>query len=348
MKTKGYKNSGFSYVGAIIFFVIIALLMQIAILVYDYIRERTDNNVLIAILILIVIIILSGVCTLIDYLRRRATVEKPVERILFATERIASGDFDTRIEIANTYDKYNGYDLISENLNIMAAELSRSEILKNDFVSNVSHELKTPIAVISGYADALRDQTLPPEEREKIAEALSRAAKRLSALVSNILKLTKLENQETRPELERFNLTSMLGEVILGYESVIENKGLTLECDLDDVYITSSPSLLELVFHNLISNAIKFTDKGTVSISLKRTDDRVSVQISDTGCGMSRDVGMKIFEKFYQGDTSHAGEGNGLGLALVRRVIDILGGEITVSSELSHGSTFTVTIEDAQ
>lgn len=348
MKTKGYKNSGFSYSGAVIFFVTIALVMQIAIMVYDYIIQRTDSIPLIAALILIVVLLLSGLCTLIDYLRRRATVEKPVELILLATERMANGDFTTHIEIEKTYDKYNGYDLIAENLNTLAAELRRSEILKNDFISNVSHELKTPIAVISAYAESLRDPTLPADEREKNAEALYRASRRLSELVTNILKLSKLENQGIVPERERFNLAARLGEIILGYESIIEAKGLELECELDDVYVTSSPTLLDLVLQNLISNAIKFTDKGGITVTLSRSGARVSVQVKDTGCGMSREVGMRIFEKFYQGDTSHASEGNGLGLALVKRVIDMLGGEISVTSELGLGSTFAVTIEDAE
>lgn len=347
MKTKGYKNSGFSIIGALIFFFVVAFVMQNAILVYDYIIKRTDDNVLIAVLMLIVVIIISSLCTAIDIIRRRITVDKPVKKILLATEKIARGDFTTEIDIEHSYERYDEYDLIAENINKMTKELRQSEVLKTDFISNVSHELKTPLAVITNYAWALKDSTLDFETRKKYSSIILTASKKLSDLVSNILKLNKLENQEIKPEYEKINLTEMLSEVILSYEDLVEKKKLELDCDLEDVLITSSPAYLEIVWNNLISNAIKFTDEGgKISISLTSDNGKAIVRISDTGCGISGDVGKRIFEKFYQGDTSHASEGNGLGLALVKKVIDILGGEISVKSEINKGTTFTIVLVD--
>lgn len=349
MTTNNYKKSRLSWFGAISFFVLIALVMQIAILVYDYIRERTDDPGLIAVLILILIFILASVCTVFDFIRRKIMIDRPVKRILDATERIARGDFKARVEIEHTHDKYNEFDVIAENLNAMAAELSKSEVMKNDFISNVSHEMKTPLAIIGNYAKALEDPNLDPESRERYTKTLVSTSQRLSDLVSNILKLNKLENHQLKIEIEKVNLTEMLSQAILNFEAKIEEKNLNLDVDLDDIYILSSPALLEPVWNNLISNAVKFTEQGgNIGVKLRQDGGRAIVTVSDDGCGMTREVGMRIFEKFYQGDSSHSSEGNGLGLALVKRVIDLLGGEISVTSELGHGTTFTVVLENGR
>lgn len=348
MTTKNYKKSHISWFGMISFFLLIAFVMQMAILAYDYICDRTDDTALIAVLILILIFILSTFCTVCDFIRRKIMIDRPVSKILNATDRIARGDFNVRIDIDHAPDKYNEFDQIAENLNAMAAELGKSEVLKNDFISNVSHELKTPLAVIGNYANALSDPQLDEESRVKYTQTLVSASKRLSNLVSNILKLNKLENQQLKNEIKRFNLSDMLAESILTFESKIEEKNIELDIDLaDEVYISSAPALLEIVFNNLLSNAVKFTDQGgTVSVKLSECEGCAVVTVSDTGPGMTRDVGMRIFEKFYQGDSSHSGEGNGLGLALVKKVIDILGGEISVTSEIGKGSSFTVVLKN--
>ncbi|MBO5362729.1 MAG: sensor histidine kinase [Clostridia bacterium] len=340
------RNAGFSIVGAIAFFVLVALLMQIAILVYDYILSWTDDKAVIAVLILILVILLSAFCTVFDLIRRKLTVERPTRKILQATERIAAGDFSTRLEILREYGKYNEYDLIMENLNKMAAELQKTEVLRMDFISNVSHEIKTPLAVIQNYAALLKEGNLEEETRKKYAEILEQASKRTANLITNILKLNKLENQEISAKKERFNLTESLSETVLTFESLVEKKNVTLDCELDDVFILSSESLLEIVWQNLLSNAVKFTNEGgMVALKLKKSGRNVEVSVSDTGVGISAEVGARIFEKFYQGDVSHASEGNGLGLALVKKVIDVLGGEISVQSELGKGSTFTVLLK---
>ena len=344
--SKGAKRNNAWFSGAVIFFAVIALTIQIAVLVYDYIQVRTQNNGLIAVLMLIVILMLSAICTVADIIRRKLMVEKPVKKILSATEQIAKGDFSTRLEIVHPYGKYDQYDLIMDNLNVMAAELEKTESLKTDLISNVSHELKTPLTVIKSYATLLKRKDLDEETREKYLDAVLQATGRLNDLITNILRLNKLENQEIKADLERFDLGEAVGESVLQFEEVIEKKSLELVCNLQEsVYVYSSKSYLDIVWSNLLSNAVKFTDEGgRVEVNLKKEGKKAVVSVTDTGCGISAETGARIFEKFYQGDTSHASEGNGLGLALVKKVIDILGGEISVFSEEGKGSTFKVVL----
>lgn len=343
---KGRKKRKLDWLyGGIVFFITIAVLVRIALLLYDTVRKQTDNGVLISLVMLITVLFLTVVCTLIDVWRRKIMVEKPVNEILSATEKIRKGEFSVRLSIAHEYGKYDEYDEIKENFNIMAAELQKTEVLKTDFVSNVSHELKTPLSVIQTYATALQDETLDKEMRARYVQTLTQTTKRLAALITNILKLNKLENQQILPEKENFDLTQSLAQSVLSYEEQIEKKGLEIECDFEDVEAFSAPALLEIVWNNLISNAVKFTDTGKIEVSLRVKGKDAIVKVSDTGCGISAQTGTQIFDKFYQGDTSHAGEGNGLGLALVKRVIDLLGGEISVESTIGKGSAFTVVLK---
>ena len=346
MKKK--PKAGFSLFGALIFFVTIAVVVTAAVLLYSVVAEKSGgNNGVIAGVMFCVVLFLSLVCSLIDLFRRQFMIERPVREILEATEKIAAGDFSVRLPIVHPYKRYDEFDCIAENFNKMAEELSRTEVLHNDFISNVSHELKTPLAIIRNYAVLLKNGGLTPAEREQYADTLEAACLRLSALVTNILKLNKLENHgiAQEAEAERFRLDEQLAEAVLGFEDAIERKNLLLSCDLEEIEIYSSPSYLEIVWNNLLSNAVKFTEAGgKIGVSLKRIGENAVVKVSDSGCGISRETGAHVFEKFYQGDTSHAQEGNGLGLALVKKVIDLIGGEISVESEVRKGSTFTVAL----
>ena len=221
------------------------------------------------------------------------------------------------------------------------------ETLRTDFIANVSHELKTPLAVIQNYGSLLQQPGLSEEDRMDYARTVTNASQRLASLITNILKLNKLENQQIYPKKERFDLGEQLCECLLTFESAWEAKNLEIETEIEDgVTVESDPELLSLVWNNLFSNAIKFTEPGgTVGLKLYENGGHAVVEVSDTGCGISPEVGAHIFEKFYQGDTSHATQGNGLGLALVKRVVDIIGGEIGVKSELGKGTTFTVKIK---
>lgn len=346
---KKRNNLRDTLLGYVLFFLTVAAVVTVVVCLYAYTDEKSGGDVrTVSLVMLLVILFLSAVCTVADIFRRKLMVERPMEQILRATEKIASGDFSVRLQPRHDYGKYDEYDCIMENLNAMASELGKSEVLKSDFVSNVSHEIKTPLAIIQNYASLLQSGNLDAEEREKYAATLLRASKRLTDLVTNILKLNKLENQELKPEYEEIELSEMLAQTLIGYEELFEKKGLALSFSFsEEVRIFSSVSYLEIVWNNLLSNAIKFTDAGgEIRVTLKKTVGGAVVCVSDTGCGISPETGKHIFEKFYQGDTSHVQEGNGLGLALVKKVIGILGGEISVKSELGKGSTFTIVLKD--
>ncbi len=334
-----------SIMGAVWFFVTIAAVVTLAVVGYSYVARFTDNNTLIAVIMLGGILALALVCTVIDVARRRVTVDRPVRKILGATDRIAAGDFSVRLEPVHPYGRYDEYDRIMENLNKMAAELSKTAVLNNDFVSNVSHELKTPLAVVQNYAAALKKDGVTDEERKHYADVLEDTAKKLTALVGNVLKLNRLENHEITPEFTKIDLEESLARAVLKYEDMIENKNLRLECDIQSAEVYSVEEYLDIIWNNLISNAVKFTDPGgAIKVSLRLVGGKAVVSVADTGCGIDSGTGARIFEKFYQGDTSHAGEGNGLGLALVKKVIDVLGGEIHVESARGKGSVFTVSL----
>ncbi|MBD5460621.1 MAG: HAMP domain-containing histidine kinase [Lachnospiraceae bacterium] len=292
------------------------------------------------------VILLSALCTVIDAVRCRFMVERPVRRIIEATEKIMRGDFSARIQPARRIESNESFDVVIEYINKMAEELSGLEALRSDFIANVSHELKTPLAVIQNYGTMLQAPDLSAEKRLEYAKAVTKASRRLSDLITNILKLNRLENQQIYPERATYNLGEQICECLLNFESIWEKKEIGIDTDIEEaVYVESDAELLTLVWNNLFSNAMKFTEKGgTVSLTLKSDGDFAIVQVTDTGCGISPEAGRHIFEKFYQGDTSRATQGNGLGLALVKRVVDIVGGDISVSSEIGTGSTFTVKI----
>lgn len=342
------RNQKYTLAGFACFFVTVATNIVMGIFIY---QMTEGDSIHIRIIYLLLLIIFSSLlCTIIDYIRRRIMIDRPLKEILDATKMISRGNFNIRLVPFHSTGNFTEYDYIKEELNKMAEVLSKNEILKSDFIANVSHEIKTPLSVIQSYANALSVSTLDEETKNKYIRNLKDSCKKLNILITNILSLNKLENQRYILNLERFNLSQSLIEQVLLYEELIEKKELNLECDIDeDLFITSEKSLLEIIWNNLISNAIKFTEKnGTIKVSLKKYLDKYIIRIQDTGCGMNKETGSRIFEKFYQGDTSHSSEGNGLGLALVKKVIDILGGIIEVESELNKGTTFKVSISEGK
>ena len=292
------------------------------------------------------VLLLSLLMTLFDAVRRKRYVDRPIQKITAAGEKIMQGDFSVRIQPVQGILGADSFNEIIECFNQMAGELSGTETLRTDFIANVSHELKTPLAVMANYATMLQQPNLPEEDRKAYAKVISEAARKLADLITNILKLNKLENQQIFPASEEFDLGEQLAQCLLQFENVWEQKNLSIEADIqDDVRIRSDPELLGLVWNNLFSNAVKFTPEGgTLGVTLSADETWVRVSVSDTGCGIRPEVGQHIFEKFYQGDTSHATQGNGLGLALVKRVVDILNCEINVESTWGKGSVFTVSI----
>ncbi|MBQ2805591.1 MAG: HAMP domain-containing histidine kinase [Clostridia bacterium] len=290
------------------------------------------------------VVVISLICAIVDTIRRRVAVDRPARRIREVLDRLAAGDFKARIPQEFVQISPPPFGEIEQNINKLADELSGIETLRTDFIANVSHEMKTPLSVISNYGTLLQDPELDEQTRMEYAKQISRTSRRLALMMTNILKLNRLENQQIYPQKQTFDLGEQLCECLIQYEEVWERRNITIETDIEDeVLVTEDAELLSLVWNNLLSNAFKFTeDGGTVSLSMHKDEDRVTVTVTDTGCGMTPETGKHIFEKFYQGDTSRATKGNGLGLTLVKRVIDIVQGEIRVQSQIGVGSTFTV------
>ena len=257
--------------------------------------------------------------------------------------KVAKGDFNVRVPVY--FDKPKSeMDYLAVNFNKMLTEISSLENMRNNFVADVSHEIKTPLSVIQGYADLLQNQDLSVEKRSEYTFLLSKAITSLTNLVTNILKLNKIENQGIIQK-EKFSLDEQIRNCILSFEDKIEEKNIKINVDLDEVTLKSDRALLEIVWNNLISNALKYTSYGgTVSIDLKKDKNSVIVRVADDGCGISREMQKHIFDKFYQGDASHSQEGNGLGLALVKQVVNMLDYKIEVESVLGRGSEFKVVI----
>ena len=285
--------------------------------------------------------------TLVVAFSRKITVKNPILRILNATEKIGSGDFSVRLPVKKRFR--NEYDVISENINTLAEELSSIDTLRQDFVSNVSHEFKAPLALIQSSGEILSREDLTEEERRKYAKNVTDASKRLSAMVTNILTLNKIENQKIFAKSDKVLLGEQLREEVLLFEPVWSEKHITVEIDADDsVFVYTDRELLTVMWSNLLSNAFKFTPEGgTVTVQVKAAGENVQVGISDTGPGIPPEQRERIFEKFYQGDASHVTQGNGLGLALVRSIADLCGYRVSVDSEEGRGSRFTVTMRKA-
>ncbi len=332
----------------IVFFLLIGFTLTCNFLLFfTYIDMRPNEVQFAAVVTFGNALLMALLFGLVDNVRRYFTVTRPVKKIQAGIDQIIGGDFQTEIPYLYHEGSSNEFDQIVSGLNKMAKELGSVETLRTDFISNVSHEMKTPLAVIQNYGTLLQTPGLTDEKRVEYAKAINEQTRRMSSLITNILKLNKLENQQIYPNIQKYDLGEQLCECMLIFESDWEKKDIEIDVDIaENVIVNADPEMMNLVWNNLLSNAIKFTDYGgQVCLYLYTEGDQAIVSVKDTGCGMSADTGKNIFQKFYQGDTSHAMQGNGLGLALVKKVIDISGATISVSSKLGEGSTFTVIIK---
>ncbi len=289
----------------------------------------------ILIITLIVCIIIGSLLTM--FFSRR--VFKPIRDLSNATNMVARGMFSVRVPPS----KDREYGKLINNFNRMIEELAGIETLRGDFISNVSHEFKTPLASVQGFAKLLQDEELSDEERREYTQIIINETGRLSKLTSDILRLSKLENQTTIVNRSRFSIDEQIRRILLVLEPEWTKKNIELDIDLDDVYYFGDEELMAQIWQNIINNAIKFTpENGEIKVRLFRSDKSITARISDSGPAIPKEVSEHIFDKFYQGDNSRKTEGNGLGLALVKRIVDLCGGKIYVENLYEGGVCFVV------
>jgi len=264
-----------------------------------------------------------------------------IYELVSATKEVAAGNFNVRMGSGGPKEM----DLITKSFNEMVSELSAIETLRSDFVSNISHEFKTPISSIRGFARRLKKDTLTEEQRNEYLDIIISESERLTRLSSNVLLLSRLESTEKLVEETEFSLDEQIRRAILLLDPQLQKKDLEIDAALDSVSIVANDEMLNHLWLNLLGNAIKFSPEGgTIKVTLGTTGEKAVVTISDEGTGMDGDVRNRIFDKFYQGDQSRSTEGNGLGLSLVKRILELENGNIEVESELGKGTCFTVSL----
>lgn len=316
-------------------FILVGLLSQL--MIDNNLLPENEDTPMFAVLL---ILALSAIFSLIFFLIAGRIVSRPFIAFKDAFKIVSQGNLDYRL---NESMRINELEEVRGAFNAMVSEISSIETLRSDFVANVSHEFKTPLSAIEGYATLLQDESLPKETREEYIRMIQTSARELSTLTGNILDLSKLENSDLVLETSKFRLDEQIRELLVMLEEKWTSKGLDLDLDLDRVSVVSNKSLLAQVWKNLIDNAIKYSDDGgKLIISLEETTTNIRVRIEDTGIGMSKEELTHIFDKFYQVDHSRKTSGNGLGLALVKRIVDLIKGEIIVNSIKGKGTTIEV------
>lgn len=337
-------NRAFRRTAFLVFFVLSVLVLLFLFLIYLLVRTSifdiqiiSDNTALIVICAIIFLLIVSqGVAIFWSH-----RITKPVRSISAAIDEVAKGNFDVQIDTLKFRDEIRD---LGENLNKMILELKSIEVMRSDFVSNVSHEFRAPLSAIQGYVTLLSSPSISDEQRKEYFSLLAESTRDLSGLVDSVLKLSRLESQNIVPKSEPFRLDEQLRRAVLLFESQWAKKELELELDLPEYTYTGNAELLYQIWTNLFGNAVKYTTShGKIAVRLlPKSDGSVCVEFSDTGIGMSDEVQAHIFEKFYQADTSRRAVGNGLGLALVQTACQLTHSTVSVESTEGVGSIFTV------
>jgi len=266
----------------------------------------------------------------------------PMKEISGAMRKIADGNYNVELYTGETGKEFMQ---LEADFNAMVTQLKNNEYLHKDFSSNISHEFKTPLAIIKGYADLLQSDDLSEEERKLYSGQIAQESRRLTSLTSNLLRLSSLDYNETHMKRTRFSLDEQIRQVVLGMESRWTGKNIRMDLELKEIGFTGEEELMNQVWMNLIDNAIKFTPEcGKITVSTVKTKDQISVTVEDDGIGMSEETMNHVFEQFYRGDTENRYEGSGLGLSLVQRIVNLHGGSVLVESVQGRGSIFMVTL----
>lgn len=326
------------------FFILSRSLIELTFILYFRLSDAPkEPNESFAPLVIISLFAVSALFGVAGTIWRFYTVEKPIREINESLTKISRGDLAVKL---NRRGYTSRYSAIVKSINVISSELSSIDNLKVSLMSNISHEIKTPMSVINNYAELLQTENLPDDKRIEYAKNISDSSHKVTELITNILKLNQLENQKIPSNMRQYNLSEQLCECLLGFENVWEEKNIDIVTEIDDdVTVVSDVQLMNIVWNNLFSNAFKFTpENGRVTVSLTSGNKYAVVKISDTGCGIPPEKTELIFEKFYQCDTSRSTDGNGLGLALVKRIINLTNSIIKVESEVGKGTTFTVKV----
>lgn len=310
----------------------------VMILILDKLFDISNDKLLPFFAVLLCSTITAGISF---YLNR--WVLSPIRRLGGAMRQVAKGDFKIQLP---TKSKIRDMEEINQNFNLMVRALDATEVLQSDFVSNVSHEFKTPITAIEGYAMLLQDTPLVSQEQQEYVEKILVNTKRLSELIGNVLLLSKIENQQIPGTKRPYQLDEQIRKALMLHEAQWTQKELELDVELEDVTFNGNENLMFHVFSNLISNAVKFNRPGgLLQLRLARTETGICFSVSDEGPGIPAQDQEHIFDKFYQGDNSHKQSGNGLGLSLVKRILNACGGEIAVENRKEGGARFTVILK---
>jgi signal transduction histidine kinase len=273
---------------------------------------------------------------------------KPIHTLISRMNRLAMGDFTTRMEDKGMLSNHPAMKGIRESFNKLAEELENTEMLRGDFINNFSHEFKTPIVSIAGFAKLLKRGNLTEEQRQAYLDSIEEESLRLSYMATNVLNLTKVENQTILSEVTAFNLSEQVRSAVLLLEAKWSEKNIDLQLDFDEHTVEGNEELLKQVWINLMDNAVKFSPRcGAVLLDVTEEGSTVRVTVSNTGPEIPPEKREKIFGKFYQGDESHATEGNGIGLAIVKRVVDLHGGTVEITCK-DGMTSFTVTLPRSQ
>jgi len=303
-----------------------------------YLDEYTARPIYPVFLLLILSVIIG---TFISIIVGRKIIH-PLGYLNVAAKQIAKGNYNVSVPESHLMGEIRE---LQQNFNIMIREIRSTETIRNDFIVNVSHEFKTPTAAIEGYATLLRDNELTTAEREEYTKMILTSARQLSHLTTNILKLSKLENQELIAEKENCRIDEQIRQVILQFEPEWTQKNIEWQIELQKQCYFGNPELIQIVFSNIIGNAVKFShNNGLIKVLLINENNKIVITVADNGIGMNDEVIRHVFEKFYQGDNARSSDGNGLGLALVARIIKLCKGEITVKSKPNEGSEFKISL----
>lgn len=336
---KVHKRMLWLIIGAFLLLILLFVLLVFLMLRYQIFSPRyvSEQSSLVLISIIVSVAVLSQGATVV-WMNR---IRRPVDEIIEVIELVSQGDFGVSIDTSRFRDEMLE---LGEQLNSMIAQLNSIEVMRSDFVSNVSHEFKAPLSSIQGSVTLLSNPSNTEEQRAEYFELLQNATSQFSSLVENVLKLSKLESGNEELRVKRFRLDEQLRRAVLMYEHVWIEKDIELDLSLPECGYLGSEELLQHVWMNLIGNAVKYTQSGgRIAIELDDSDEKhVRVSVEDNGAGMTKQVKEHAFEKFYQGDSSRKSAGNGLGLALVSSICQLTGSKISLESELGRGSKFTV------